>query len=107
MQTQKVNGHSRFISTVNRLTRLHPKAPQNLSYTATVDSVTVDWEPVDGAESYNIYTGPEQTLAGNVTSPPHTISGLTADTELIVYVSTVNAAGESAKSEIVTRTTAS
>ncbi|MEK5503413.1 MULTISPECIES: fibronectin type III domain-containing protein [unclassified Bacillus (in: firmicutes)] len=84
-----------------------PSAPQNLSYTATVDSVTVSWDPVDGATSYKVYRGVEKKLDAEVTTTSHTLTGIAADTQLTVNVTAVNASGESPMSEIVTRTTAS
>ncbi|MBU8785669.1 fibronectin type III domain-containing protein [Bacillus glycinifermentans] len=84
-----------------------PNAPQNLSYTATADSVTVKWDSVDGATSYKVYRGEAKNLDAEVTGPPHTLTGIAADTQLTVNVTAVNAAGESPMSEIVTRTTAS
>ncbi|WP_307894697.1 fibronectin type III domain-containing protein [Bacillus swezeyi] len=95
------------MSTVNRLTHLHPKAPQNLQYTATVDSVTVTWSPVDGATSYNVYRGEKKVFAESVTDTTFTADGLSADTQLTINVTAVNEAGESPMSEIVTRTSAS
>ncbi|MGG5832267.1 fibronectin type III domain-containing protein, partial [Bacillus pumilus] len=38
----------------------HPKAPQNLSFTATSDSITVTWDAVEGATSYNVYRGADK-----------------------------------------------
>ncbi|MGQ9336417.1 fibronectin type III domain-containing protein [Bacillus paralicheniformis] len=90
-----------------RILQLLPSAPQNLSYTATVDSVTVSWDPVDGATSYKVYRGVEKKLDTEVTTTSHTLTGIAADTQLTVNVTAVNAAGESPMSEIVTRTTAS
>ncbi|MED1742097.1 fibronectin type III domain-containing protein [Bacillus swezeyi] len=86
---------------------LLPSAPQNLAYTATVDSVTVTWDPVDGATSYNVYRGVDKVFSETVTTPTYTATGLSADTQLTINVTAVNAAGESPMSEIVTRTAAS
>ncbi|MED4411014.1 fibronectin type III domain-containing protein [Bacillus licheniformis] len=87
-----------------RLHPLHPSAPQNLRYTATTDSVTVDWDPVDGATSYKVYRGEKKVFDKEVTEPKYTATGLSPDTQLTINVTAVNAAGESAMSEIVTRT---
>lgn len=86
--------------------QLHPKAPQNLSFTATADSVTVKWEAVDGATSYKVYRGSEKKLDSEVTGTSHTLTGIAADTQLTVNVSAVNDAGESPMTEIITRTQA-
>ncbi|MGE9751361.1 fibronectin type III domain-containing protein [Bacillus inaquosorum] len=84
--------------------QLHPNAPQNLSFTATTDSVTVKWEAVDGATSYKVYRGAEKKLDATVTGTSHTLTGIAADTQLTVNVSAVNDAGESPMTEIITRT---
>ncbi|MCY8507868.1 fibronectin type III domain-containing protein, partial [Bacillus atrophaeus] len=39
---------------ISALKALRPNAPQNLSFTATTDSVTVKWDAVDGATSYKV-----------------------------------------------------
>ncbi|MCY8035641.1 fibronectin type III domain-containing protein [Bacillus sonorensis] len=83
---------------------LLPDAPQNLSYTATTDSVTVDWKAVDGATSYNVYRGADKKLDATVTGTSHTLTGIAPDTKLTVNVTAVNEAGESPMSEIVTQT---
>lgn len=82
----------------------HPNAPQNLTYTATTDSVTVKWGTVEGADSYNVYKGTEKKLDANVTKTSHTLTGIQPDTQLIVNVAAVNVGGESPKSQIVTKT---
>ncbi|AYK67176.1 fibronectin type III domain-containing protein [Bacillus subtilis subsp. subtilis] len=86
--------------------QLHPKAPQNLSFTATTDSVTVKWDAVDGATSYKVYRGADKKLDATVTGTSHTLTGIAADTQLTVNVSAVNDAGESPMTEIITRTQA-
>ncbi|MES9686003.1 fibronectin type III domain-containing protein [Bacillus sp. JJ353] len=83
---------------------LLPDAPQNLSFTATTDSVTVDWKAVDGATSYNVYRGADKKLDANVTGTSHTLTGIAPDTKLTVNVTAVNEAGESPMSQIETRT---
>jgi fibronectin type 3 domain-containing protein len=82
----------------------HPNAPQNLTYTATTDSVTVKWDAVEGADSYNVYRGEKKNLDANVTSTSHTLTGIQPDTQLTVNVAAVNAGGESSMTEIITRT---
>ncbi|MGY5350268.1 fibronectin type III domain-containing protein [Bacillus subtilis] len=82
----------------------HPNAPQNLRYTATSDSVTVEWEAVEGADSYNVYRGADKKLDANVTTTSHTLTGIAADTQLTVNVTAVNEGGESPMSQIVTKT---
>ncbi|MGR3287077.1 fibronectin type III domain-containing protein [Bacillus sonorensis] len=83
---------------------LLPDAPQNLSFTATTDSVTVDWKAVDGATSYKVYRGSEKVFYKEVTEPKCTLTDIAPDTPLTVNVTAVNEAGESPMSEISTRT---
>ncbi|MCX3306614.1 fibronectin type III domain-containing protein [Bacillus sp. NEAU-CP5] len=90
----------------NSAARLRPNAPQNLSFTATTDSVTVKWDAVDGATSYKVYRGAGKQLDATVRGTSHTLTGIAADTKLTVNVSAVNEAGESSMTEIVTQTQA-
>ncbi|MEC3834177.1 MULTISPECIES: fibronectin type III domain-containing protein [Bacillus] len=83
---------------------LLPEAPQNLQYTATTNSVTVDWKAVDGATSYKVYRGSEKVFYKEVTEPKCTLTDITPDTKLTVNVTAVNEAGESPMSQIETRT---
>ncbi|KAA6450949.1 fibronectin type III domain-containing protein [Bacillus swezeyi] len=86
--------------------KLLPEAPQNLSFTATTDSVTVDWTAVDGATSYKVYRGADKVFYKEVTDPTCVLTDIAPDTPLTVNVTAVNEAGESPMSEIVTHTTA-
>ena len=84
---------------------LVPNAPV-LSYvaTATTDTtVTLTWEAVAGAASYNVYNGTE--LVENVAETTYTVTGLTAETEYSFTVTAVNNAGESDASNVVKVTT--
>lgn len=83
---------------------LRPDAPQNLRFTATSNSVTVEWDAVDGADSYNVYRGADKKFSKNVTETKYLADELSADTQLTINVTAVNSAGESPMSEIVTRT---
>ncbi|MFK3906207.1 fibronectin type III domain-containing protein [Bacillus safensis] len=84
----------------------HPKQPQNLSFTATSDSVSVKWDAVEGATSYNVYRGADKRLDKNVTDTSYVATGMNPDTKLTINVTAVNEAGESPMSEIVTQTAA-
>ena len=72
-----------------------PAAPANLVATANgQNSITLTWEAVEGATSYNIYS----TAAGNVpavTATEYTYENLEAGTEYCFEVTAENAAGES------------
>ncbi|HEO2443797.1 fibronectin type III domain-containing protein [Bacillus velezensis] len=83
---------------------MRPNAPQNLRYTATANTVTVEWDAVEGADSYKIYRGADQKFAQEVTETKYTANELAADTQLTINVTAVNSQGESPKTEIVTRT---
>ncbi|PCK17726.1 alkaline phosphatase [Bacillus pumilus] len=88
------------------LTLLLPNAPQNLRYESTTDSITAEWDAVDGADSYNVYRGAQKNFAENVTEPKYITDGLSPDTQLTINVTAVNRSGESPMSEIVTKTAA-
>jgi hypothetical protein len=66
--------------------------------------VTVDWEPVTGVTSYNIYystsTGVKKATGTKVTgaSSPHSVTGLGIGTTYYFVVTSVDAVGESAES---------
>ncbi|MDE1437588.1 fibronectin type III domain-containing protein [Bacillus licheniformis] len=83
---------------------LLPNAPQNLRYDSTTDSITVEWDPVDGATSYNVYRGADKKFAENVTQPKYVTTGMSPDTKLTINVTAANESGESPMSEIVTQT---
>ncbi|NTU28271.1 fibronectin type III domain-containing protein [Bacillus tequilensis] len=85
------------------LSKLLPNVPQNLSFTATTDSVTVTWDAVDGATSYDVYRSGNKI--DNTTETTYVSSGLKADTQYTFAVAAVNEVGASDKSEnLVTRT---
>lgn len=85
-----------------------PAAPANISAEAGNAQVTVSWDNVDGATSYNLYyeagstvsqaTG---TLVENVTSP-ETVLSLTNGQQYAFAVTAGNLGGESGLSSIVT-----
>ncbi|MCY7585510.1 fibronectin type III domain-containing protein [Bacillus safensis] len=85
---------------------LRPNAPQNLRFTSTSKSVTVNWDAVAGADSYNVYRGADKRLDKNVTGTSYVATGMNPDTKLTVNVTSVNESGESAMSEIATKTEA-
>ena len=72
-----------------------PAAPAGMTATANgQNSITLTWEAVEGATSYNIYS----IAAGNVlavTATEYTYEGLTAGTQYCFEVTAENAAGES------------
>ncbi|WP_412095798.1 fibronectin type III domain-containing protein [Bacillus haynesii] len=81
-----------------------PDAPQNLRYTATTDSVTVEWDAVEGATSYKVYRGAEKVFYKEVSVNSCTLTGISPNTKLTVNVTAVNEVGESPMSQIETYT---
>ncbi|MFH8934679.1 chitinase [Streptomyces griseosporeus] len=83
-----------------------PGAPAGLSVSGTTSSsVSLSWNGVTGAASYNVYR--DGTKVTSVTGTSATVSGLAASTSYSFQVTAVNAAGESPKSTPVTATTTS
>jgi hypothetical protein len=90
-------------------------APGSLSIgSLTYQTVTLDWDVVDNASSYNIcYTAGSSfsasappTLLFGVASPPYTISGLFQHTGYCVGVESVHASGVTSELVAVTGSTA-
>lgn len=93
-----------------------PSAPTGVAVTAFSGGVTVGWDPVDGATSYNIYmaSSPGVTKASYQTLPagernsvaasPFTHTDLGDGTTYYFVVTALNAAGESAESAEVSAT---
>ncbi len=86
-----------------------PSAPANVSATAGDAQVTVGWDAVTGAVSYNVYwknaagVTTADTVITNAT-PPYVHIGLTNGTAYYYVVTAVNANGESALSSEVSAT---
>ncbi|WP_330337518.1 chitinase [Streptomyces sp. NBC_00557] len=81
-----------------------PAAPTGLKTTAvTSSSVTLSWSPVTGATGYTVYR--DGTRSQTVTGTSATVTGLNPSTAYGFQVTASNAAGESAKSAVVTATT--
>ncbi|MEU1012042.1 glycoside hydrolase family 18 protein [Streptomyces sp. NPDC005890] len=81
-----------------------PAAPTGLKTTSvTSSSVGLSWSAVTGATSYAVYR--DGARVQTVTGTSATVSGLAASTAYGFQVAAVNAAGESAKSAVVTATT--
>ncbi|GIO64199.1 discoidin domain-containing protein [Paenibacillus cineris] len=85
-----------------------PAPPANLTAKAAGDSaIELDWNAVEQAEGYSVYRsnkadGEFVKLNDEVlSSTTHTDTGLSASTEYFYIVKAVNAAGESAPSDVV------
>ena len=75
--------------------------------TATADNeseITLTWESVDGALSYNVYQD-EEVIASEITNTTYTITNLDPETNYCFIVTAVNEIGESENSESACATT--
>ncbi len=70
-----------------------PDTPSNVSVTATTNSITVSWNAVSGATSYDVLLNGKTY---NVTGTSKTITGLTPGTDYSYVVRANNAGGSSA-----------
>lgn len=84
-----------------------PNAPQNASITATENSASLKWSPVNGATSYNLYWSENKEVdkktgqkIENVTSP-YTHNGLASKTNYFYVVTAVRNGQESIESDEV------
>ena len=80
-----------------------PSAPTGLAAAAGIAKVTLTWNPVGSATSYNVKRsttsgGPYGTIASGVTSAAYTDTAVTAGTMYHYVVSAVNPNGESGNS---------
>jgi hypothetical protein len=74
-----------------------PSAPTGLAASAGDTSVSLSWNPVSGATSYNIYRGTSsggESLVTSVTVASFNDTGLTSNTAYYYQVSAVNSSGE-------------
>jgi hypothetical protein len=73
-----------------------PETPQGVTVTSAENQLTVAWQAVEDAETYEVKWGEEagKTQTG-ITGTGHLITGLNNDTEYSVQVRAKNAAGES------------
>lgn len=93
-----------------------PSAPAGLTATAGNGQVTISWNAVSGATSYNLYMATQSgvtksyyaTLTGGMTHPgvtsPYIHTGLTNGTAYYFVVTAANASGESVESSEVSAT---
>lgn len=76
-----------------------PSAPTNLQATVNGTSVTLTWDDVSGATSYNVYINNGSPI--QTTDPTYTITGLNPATNYCFTVTAVNIGGESSLSKEV------
>ena len=93
-------GKSELSSPVTVRPLIKPSAPTIASLTASDGAVTITWNPVSLADSFNLYFQMGSTVDkssakySNVTSPK-TVSGLTNGVQYAFALSAINSAGES------------
>jgi hypothetical protein len=84
-----------------------PAAPTGLAVSVGATNVSLSWNAVSGATSYNIYRGTSsggESLDTSVTTTAFNDTGLTASTTYYYQVSAINASGEGARSTEVSAT---
>ena len=70
-------------------------APSGLSATTTLSSLTLSWDSVPGATSYEVKQGASGAATAIVSGTSHTFTGLTANTSYTLYVRAKNSGGTS------------
>ena len=79
--------------------------PNRLIAIAESGKVTLTWDPVDGAESYNLYWSLDPDLSASYVVPdvssPYTLGGLTNGEKKYFEVTAVSEHGESEASDII------
>jgi fibronectin type 3 domain-containing protein len=88
-----------------------PSAPQNLTGTAGASMVTLDWDAVTDATSYNVYRGlstgdlsSKVLLASALTATAYSDTNVTSGTTYFYQVTAENSDGESSGSAEVSVT---
>ena len=85
-----------------------PDAPQNLTATAGASTVTLDWDAVTDATSYNVYRGVSSSskvlLASALTATAYVDTNVTSGTTYFYQVTAENSDGESNGSAEVSAT---
>ena len=82
-------------SSITASTTTAPPAPANLSATATSTTITLSWNAVTGATSYDVKQGATGTATAVSSGVSHTFTGLTAGTEYTLSVRAKNSGGNS------------
>ena len=90
-----------------KLDSKEPAVPANLTAEATPTSITLTWDVVANAASYNVYSvvGEDYTLVENVKKATYTAEGLDYETEYSYAVTSVNDYKESRYSKVIEVTT--
>ena len=70
-------------------------APSGLGVTTTLSSLTLSWDSVPGATSYEVKQGANGAATAIASGTSHTFTGLTANTSYTLYVRAKNSGGTS------------
>jgi fibronectin type 3 domain-containing protein len=104
-------GESEYSSSASATTdSTMPSAPTGVTAAAaSSNSITVSWDPVSNAASYDVYyeigISSTRNFAGNTAETSYTHTGLTANTTYYYYIKAKNSAGESAYSSFASART--
>ena len=101
VRAKNAAGTSAYSSAARVTTLVRPPAvPSNIIATADTDSVTISWNAVSGATSYNVMF--DGSVYNNGTAVSRTFKGLKPDTGYTYAVSAFNAGGSSGYSSQIT-----
>lgn len=104
------SGWSSSVSATPKEADAVPEAPGNVEASAGNASVTVSWDLVDGANSYNVEykvlngSSWQKANTGPIEGIEYTVTGLTNGTEYSFQVTAVNSKGDSEPSDAVSAT---
>ncbi len=95
-----------FATEASEPAEITPGAPAGLVCTAATEtSLTVKWDPVEGADSYTVYYGISgedgYTLAGTAAENTFTITGLGGDKKYKIKIYALSSGKSSARSDIL------
>jgi poly(hydroxyalkanoate) depolymerase family esterase len=89
-----VGAQSTLVNATTTGTAAGPPAPTGLTVTGTTDTtVSLGWNAVSGAASYNVYRNGTKVNTSTVTGTTYTDTGLTASTTYSYTVAAVNSSG--------------
>ncbi len=105
-ETDKVTKNTTLYAKWDDVNKVKPIRPEELTSDAvTGKTISLTWQAVDGATSYNVYVDGKKVNAKAVTTSSYTVENLKADTTYEIEVTAVNSKGESPKSLILAKRT--
>ncbi len=105
-ESDKVTKNTTLYAKWDDVNKVKPVRPEELTSDAvTGNSISLTWQAVDGATSYNVYVDGKKANSKAVTTNSYTVTGLKADTTYEIEVTAVNSKGESPKSLILAKRT--